>query len=407
MKKPSESVASHVPGGRRFLVRAIVPALLIGCSAGTAVAGPTFTFGKEGSVTLSYLTQMWTQYKSYSAPNNNSASTQFFLRRNRINLAGQFNNYLGFYVQLDAPSDARSQYGAPGSVARNVFYRDAYLTFNYSDAIRLIGGVFKQTFTRENLEDCFGPLTLDRSTGIAYTPFGGTRDAGIALWGNLHNAMFQYRVMVANGRNNPAIMPKHLPRITARFTVSLLDPEYAYGYEGTYLGTKKVLTLGVAYDYQKDVAYADYAARKDPVSYKAWTADVFYEYPFSTGTYTFSTAYMHYDTGNAINNSNHDVSLPINTQLSGYYVKAAYMLPHKVGIGRVQFFARHEQWNYHLTSGLYDARWNSGGINYYIDGQNLKITAAFARVTHPHQAPSSSPALRDYNQATLGVQMIF
>ena len=212
--------------------------------------------------------------------------------------------------------------------------------------------------------------------------------------------------MIANGRNDSAVMPKHLPRVTARFDVSLLDPEYAYGYEGTYLGTKKVLTIGVAYDWQKDVAYADYKTRTDPVSYKAWTTDLFYEYPFSTGTYTFETAYIHYDTGNAINNPNHDPALPINTQLSGYYVKAAYLLPFRVGIGRLQFFVRHEQWNYHLTSGLYDARWNSGGVNYYIDGQNLKISAAFARVTYPHQ-DTTSPALQDYNQATLGVQMIF
>ncbi|GBE11458.1 MAG TPA: porin [Gammaproteobacteria bacterium] len=409
MQKSSKFALGSVPGGRRFLARAIVPALLIGCSAGTAVAGPTLTFGKEGSVTLSYLTQMWTQYRSYSGPTptssvpNDSGTTQFFLRRNRFNISGQFNNYLGFYTQIDAPND-----GKFGVANKGVFYRDAYLTFDYSDAIRLIGGKFKQTFTRENLEDCFGPLTMDRSEVISYTPFGGSRDDGIALWGNLHNAMFQYRIMVANGRNNSAVMPKHLPRITARFDVSLLEPEYAYGYEGTYLGTKKVLTIGLAYDYQKDVAYADYPARKDPVSYKAWTADLFYEHPFSTGTYTFSTAYIHYDTGNAINR-HPDPSLPVNTQLSGYYVKAAYMLPSKVGIGRLQFFVRHEQWNYHLTgsrSGLYNARWNSGGVNYYIDGQNLKISAAFARVTYPHQAPTS-PALQDYNQATLGVQMIF
>lgn len=406
MKKSIARTGKNTKRRDRVAIRALVLALGFGGWAGVASAGPTFTFGKEGSISLNYLTQIWGQYRSYSSPTatttvpNNSDTTQFFLRRNRINLSGQYNDYLGFYVQIDAPND-----GKDGVANKGVIYRDAYLTFNYSDAIRLIAGKFKQTFTRENLEDCFGPLTMDRSEVIAYTPFGGSRDDGIALWGNLHNAMFQYRIMVANGRNDPSVMPEHMPRVTARFDVSLLDPEYAYGYEGTYLGTKKVLTIGAAYDWQKDVAYADYAARKDPVSYKAWTADIFYEYPFKSGTYTFSTAYIDYNTGNAINQSP-DPLLPITSQLSGYYVKAAYLMPYRVGIGRLQFFVRHEQWNYHLKSGLYDARWNSGGVNYYINGQNLKLSAAFARVTYPHQ-DATSPALQNYNQFTFGIQMIF
>lgn len=395
--------ATAQPAFRRRLVPVLLSSAAIlaaGLTTSPVVAGPTIPMGKEGSLSISYLTQMWTQYKGYSSAINNSATTQFFLRRNRLQFAGQYNNYLGFYVQLDAPSDSKN-----GTLNHNVIFRDSYLTFDYTDALRFIGGKFKQTFTRENLEDCFGPLTLDRAETLAYTPFGGTRDTGVAMWGNLDNARFQYRLMVADGRNDASVMPKHLPRITARVDVSLLDPEYAYGYEGTYLGTKKVLTIGAAYDFQKDVAYADYPDRKDQVNYKAWTADIFWEEPFSTGTYTFSTAYIKYDTGNAINQSP-DPSLPVNSQLSGYYVKGGYMLPFRVGLGRLQFFVRHEDSNYHLKSGLYDQFWNSGGFNYYINGQDLKITGAYAQIDFKHPSPTD-PALQDYNQATLELQMIF
>ncbi len=49
--------------------------------------------------------------------------------------------------------------------------------------------------------------------------------------------------------------------------MSLLDPEYEYGYRGTYLGTRSVLTIGAAYDYQPDVAYLNYIAKSDPIDY--------------------------------------------------------------------------------------------------------------------------------------------
>ncbi len=68
--------------------------------------------------------------------------------------------------------------------------RDAYVTLDYTDGLRFIVGRFKNTFTRENLEACLEPLTLDRSETLAYSPFGGTRDTGVALWGNLADAKF-------------------------------------------------------------------------------------------------------------------------------------------------------------------------------------------------------------------------
>ena len=115
--------------------------------------------------------------------------------------------------------------------------------------VRFIVGRFKNTFSRENLEACLEPLTLDRAEVLSYTPWGGTRDTGVAVWGNLLDATLQYRFMIADGRKD-AERPADRPRLTARVHVSLWDPEYDYGYEGTYLGTKKVLTFGAAYDTQ-------------------------------------------------------------------------------------------------------------------------------------------------------------
>ena len=44
------------------------------------------------------------------------------------------------------------------------------------------------------------------------------------------------------------------------------------------------------------------------------------------------------------------------------------MMPGPVGIGRSQFFARHENRGYDDPNDQFDHDWNITGANYYIDG---------------------------------------
>lgn len=385
------------------LCASLLGVLFIAMTPAAALAGPTIPFGEQGFVTVSYGVQIWTQNRGYTSATNDASYYDTFLRRNRLLFAGQYNDYVGFYVQFEAANDNKL-----GNADKPVSYRDAYVTVDYTDGVRFIGGRFKNTFSRENLEACLEPLTIDRAEVIAYTPFGtnggGTRDTGWAMWGNLANGKLQYRFMVADGRQGDEVA-KSSPRLTARVHWSLLDPETDYGYRGTYLGTRKVLTFGLAYDYQADVAFANFPARTDPVNYKAWTADVFYEYPTKSGTYTFSSAYFNYDTANAIN-ANPDPDFPVTAQLKAYYVKGGYLLPRKVGIGRLQPYFRFEKSDYGVNTGLFDQTWKGAGVNYYFDGQNLKLTFEFAKIEFDKQDPTNA-SLRDYNQATLGFQLIF
>ncbi|NOZ51678.1 MAG: hypothetical protein GXP08_00845 [Gammaproteobacteria bacterium] len=209
-------------------------------------AGVSLQVGDEGTMNINYSVQLWSQFRSYSSADNSGSSFDTFLRRNRITFSGQYNDMIGYYGQLEAAGDSRD-----GQNDRPVYWRDAYVTLDYSDGVRFIAGRFKNTFSRENLEACFEPLTIDRAEAIAYTPFGGTRDTGYAMWGNLADATFQYRFMLSDGREGSANnVPKDSPRYTVRVHWSPLDPEYDYGYRGSYLGTSQVFTIGLAYDYQ-------------------------------------------------------------------------------------------------------------------------------------------------------------
>jgi len=386
--------------GRGSLHKTVVA--LMGVStitcAGVAQAGPTVQFGEQGSMTFTYALQAWYRNINYSSSDARDES-DFYLRRNRLALSGQYSDQIGFYAQLEGG-------GNPGTDDK-VFFRDAYVTFDYRDELRFIVGRFKNTFSRENLEACLEPLTMDRSDLLSYTPFGGTRDDGVAVWGNLLDAKLQYRFMVSNGRSDSAA-PEHRPRYTARVHYSLLDPEYNYGYLGTYLGTSKVLTIGASYDMQSDIVYADYPMRSDPKNYRAWTADAFFEYPTSSGVYTLSGAYFKYDTDKASTQSP-DSGFPMNGDLKGYYVKGGYMLPNRVGPGRLQFFARYDKADYEKKIALteyYDRTRTGIGFNYYLDGQKIKVSAEYADTKFDKEYPADAQ-FQNQKQAIVGLQFIF
>jgi len=372
-------------------------------AAPAALAGPTITYGEEGYLTISYAFQYWTQNRSFTSSTDNGSTWDSFFRRNRLLFAGQANDLVGYYVQFESGND-----GKGGQSDKSIYYRDAYLTVDYSDPLRMIIGRFKNTFTRENLEACMEPLSIDRAEVISYTPFGanggGTRDDGVSLWGNLADGKFQYRFMVADGREGD-VVPKKSPRLTARVHLSLWDPETDYGYHSNYLGTKKVLTIGAAVDYQANAAYGNYTARTDIKDYKAWTVDGMMEYPTRTGSYVLSAAYMDYDTGNAIN-MDPDPQLPVTSQLKAYYVKGAWLYPEKVGWGRIQPYFRFERSKYGVSSGYYSQHWRGGGVNYYFNGQNLRLSLEYANIKFDKQNPTDA-SLQDYHQTTIALQFIF
>ena len=69
-------------------------------------------------------------------------------------------------------------------------------------------------------------------------------------------------------------------------------------------------------------------------------------------------------------------------------------------------FYRHEALNYDTGNPYYDNNWNSIGANYYLNGQQLKVTFEYASVQFEEEHPTIH-SLQDYDQATLGLQLIF
>jgi len=366
----------------RKMTKTSICATVLGLAlaTGTAYAGPKMTFGPndEGALQLDYKGQFqMTVRDTGSGENNDDDTMNFNFRRNRLALMGKYGDNMSLYVQTEYVDDANI---TPFDVAdtdqgSDFQILDAVMRFKINDALRVNVGKFKYNLSRENLEACEAPLTLDRSLFIR-APYTTTRDTGVAVWGNLFDDMFQYRVDAMEGRKavSGVAAPASNFRYSARAHVTLLDPENDYGYKGTYLGKKKVATFGAAYQYEPEVAYGDTVTRTDEKDYQAWTVDAFVEYPIEgMGTVTASAAYEDVDLDGAYEGANPDAfAIGINGEKNGYYAKAGYLLPNMP----LQLFLRYERWRFASLNGVFDQRvdWYGGGLNYFLRDQNLKLT---------------------------------
>lgn len=353
--------------------------------AGTAFAGPRITFGPEdqGALQIDYKGQFQMSVRDNgSGSDGNSTTTNFNFRRNRLAFMGKYGDMVSLYVQTEFTEDPNvDTLGVHDNSSKTEFQMlDAVMRFKFNDALHFNVGKFKYGFSRENLEACEMPLTLDRSLFIR-APFVSTRDMGVGVWGNFLDDKIQYRADVMEGRKaGDTNNPDSSFRYTVRAHVSLLDPESDYGYKGTYMGKKQVLTFGAAYQYEPDVVYGDTVAKTGKKDYNAWTVDGFFEYPVEgVGTMTLSAAYADYSLDDAYKvSSNVDSNaIGLNGEKNGWYVKAGYMLPNLP----LQFFGRYEKWSFAKLNGMFDqdVDWYGGGVNYYIWGQNLKLTAELSR----------------------------
>lgn len=369
--------------------------------AGTAFAGPTWTFGdnEQGLLKLDYKGQFqFLNRDSGAGADNDDSATEFNFRRNRLALMGAWDNTFGLYVQTEYTEDRNiTPFAVSDGTDSEFQILDAALRFKINDSLNIWVGKFKYNFTRENLEACEAPLTLDRSVMIR-APFVGTRDKGVALWGNLMDNKFQYRIDAMNGRNDSDSTPQSNLRYSARVHYSLFDAEKGYGYKGTYMGKKKVLTVGAAYQMEADVAYAG----SEEVDYSAYTVDIFGELPTEAmGTFTLSAAYVEYDLDEGYKNGAPDADVTgLTGEKNGGYVKAGYMLPNTP----LQFFVRSEGWSFAKLDDVYDQEvaWHGLGFNYYLRGQNVKVTMEYSMLDYDDET-----SCEDTNTLAAQVQVVF
>jgi len=401
-------------------------------------AGPQIDFGEAGYLQLDLRLQGFIEHTPDfgSGDDGLEGRTDFNLRRNRITLTGMLNDTYGIKMTTDNyVGTSRNMFGggyvlSPNNSsdgANGLSIIDAYGVAMFSDAFNLKVGLSKIPLTRANLDDCYTNLSDDRSSFV-YSPFGSyrtnfSRNMGVVANGSLFEKKFRYWAAIVEGREgrskwtNPfndttyytTAEPESNIGYVGRIHYAFLDAEGG-GYQGSYLGKKKVFTIGAGFAYEGDVAYKNTSPTINPstnkpyslsqttgtstfkvvddetVDYFAYTFDMFFEYPFSFGTLTATALYLNADLDDAYETVKNvgDLSSIVGGmqgQKDGYYIRLGYLLPITIGSkGKLQPFFFHENWDLAYLLGVYEqnVKQYGFGINYFVLGDNrVRVSAQY------------------------------
>ncbi len=329
-----------------------------------AASGLQLSLDQDTFMKIGYRLQVWGQFAENQAPSGNNYQKDFLFRRNRIWVQGQINDWIKFFYQTDERAGGLRD---DKSLSGGLETRDAWITLDFASYFKFQTGIFKIPFSRARNESGFAQLALDfpfvETKTMSANRIGGKRDRGIALWGNLADGRFHYRMALLDGKES--LDGKDNPRYSARIHLSVLEPEKGWGYKGTYPGTKKTLSFGAGYDFQSKTT----GTPADMGDYSAWTIDGFFEYPLSPGNPTLEGAWFSYDTKDK----------NLTNQGDGWYLQGGWLLSKQINSCRLQPFARLENWNSDNNSpGIDQTRW-SLGLNSYFQ-ERTKLTLSWTRV---------------------------
>lgn len=301
--------------------------------------------------------------------------TDFLVRRARLVIQGTPVKAISFSLQLGEDNLGAKVLTPDGSIR----IKDAYVTYRANHALQLTAGQFKVPFLRINLESGFNQLLVDRGTLPSLRPAReGSRDLGFMAWGNADR--LQYRAAFFDGSDQEARNSRSSVRMSTRLAYNWFAKETGVGYTGTYLGSTRVLQIAGNVDVQNHrLDLRDQSAfQARPRDYRAYAVEGFFEQPLArSAAVTIDGAWFHRSDDYL------DAGLAQRTQ-QGYYAQAAYLLPGRVGPGRVQFAVRQEDWTDERGARHLDITRTTGGAAYYLKGHAQKAQADF---THKRETP--------------------
>lgn len=282
-----------------------------------------------------------------------SYAQNVFIRRARILLAGQIAPNLTFFAETDSPNLFKSTTAGTKNNGSQIILQDAYVNYKFQDAFSLDAGLLLVAPSRNGLQSAASLLPLDYGTytfansGALQNSAG--RDTGIQARGYLANKKLEYRAGVFQGMRDQ--LNREL-RSTVRLQYNFFDPETTFFYTGSYLGKKKILSIGGGIDHQH--------------KYDGLAEDVFFDWPTSTGAITAQLDHIKYDGSTFLK------SLPKQTDTefeAGYLIGKTRWMP-VVQIARRDFAA---------STGIDEKRYGAG-VNYFLNGHNANFKTLFYRV---------------------------
>jgi hypothetical protein len=290
-----------------------------------------------------------------------------FLRRARFLMGGQIAPNLSFFYQTDNPNLGKATTNATAASPNNktistgLITQDAFLTWKISDPLGFDIGLMFIPFCRNCIQSAASLLPIDYGaytfTASAPTQSVVGRDTGVQARGYVLGNHLEYRLGAFQGNRSAVNNPL---RVAGRVQYNFLDPEsMGFFYTGTYLGAKKVLTLGAGVDAQKE--------------YRAYAVDLFVDHPVGPGSVTAQIDYLSFDG---------DPTAPALPKQRDWLAEAGYYLPQ----AKLMPWLKLEGRQVKGASSQNEQRYQLG-LTYYVMAHNVNLKAGVGRV---HTEPSGN-----------------
>jgi hypothetical protein len=262
---------------RNLVLIAAIAVLLVTASASAQIA-----IKVNDNVNVKFGILMQTQADELQDSATRGYAQNIFIRRARLLLGGQIAPNLTFFVETDSPNINKSLTTGTKNTQVSLFLQDAYVEYKVRPELILDAGLMLTSASRNGLQSAASLMPIDYGANtFAYsgpTQSSAGRDTGVQARGYFLNNKLEYRAGVFQGmRDNP----QRELRLTGRVAYAFLEPESGYFYTGTYLGKKKVLTIGAGMEHQH--------------LYRAYAADVFFDHPVGNGAITAQLDHVRYD----------------------------------------------------------------------------------------------------------------
>ncbi len=297
-----------------------------------------------------------------------------FIRRLSLYFAGQIARGVTVFVRTDSPNLGKP----PKNFTSNFIIEDGYLEWEPTPEFILDGGVILIPFCRNCLEYSVRQLSLDYGSysflANGLTESSVARDSGFQAKGYLFGQRLEYRVGAFQGHRDPG--SRNSFRSAGRLQYNFFETEKAQFYPGTYLGTKKILAVGAAYDLQAD--------------YRAYAADAFLDLPTGGGNgVTGQVDVLRWDGGTTFPTLARQNDLFFE---GGFYFASVRLLP----------WARYERQSFSSDAdSIRDQQRFQAGVTWYRNAHNFNVRAAWSRVIPKAAAVPST------NEFTIQVQVFY
>jgi hypothetical protein len=305
-------------------------------------------------------------------PPTDESSRNLFIRRVRLMFGGQVAKNVTFFVETDTPNLGKAL-PAGKNIPSSTIIQDAYGEFKASEAFAIDAGLMFVPFSRNSVQSAttllpidYGAYTFSQSTP---TQSSTGRDAGFQAKGSFLRNHLEYRVGAFQGARD---MRSHNSfRYVGRLQYNVFDTETGFFYTGTYIGKKKILAVGGAFDAQKH--------------YHGYDADVFVDMPAGPGAFTGQLDYNHFDG---------DITLRSLPQQDDFLLELGYLISMMKLTPVLQFSNRDV-----VDTRIGDENHWSIGLNYWWSGHNANIKAAYSRIN-----PTGSSS---QNEFTVQLQLYY